>query len=506
MGNKQEELEATVLRESYDLVAISETWWDESHDWSVAIDGYRLFRRGRPPDQGETIDKVFLLQEASYSQALILLGDFIHSDICWKSSTASCRQSRRLLECIEDNFLSQVIDSPTRGDAILDLLVTNATLFTIFINDIDSGIECTLSQFADDTKLSGAVDTPEGWDAIQRDLDKLEKWACVNLMRFNKAKCKVLHMGQSNSWYQYRLGDEGIESSPVEKDLGVLSAPLLCSGTVFLHGIIFRNLLHNFADANLPVTNLVSETILYSDLDRLEKRAHVNRMRFKKAKCKVLHMGQGNPWYQYRLGDEGIESGPVEKDVGVLVDEKINMTSQCALAARKANRIPGYIKRSMTSRSREVILPLYSAPMRPHLEYCVQLWGPQHKKDMDLLERVQRRATKMIRGLEHLSYEDRLREFFSLRKRRLRGDLTTFQYLKGAYKKAGEGLFTRACSDRTRGNGFKLKEGRFRLDIRKKFFTMRVVRHGNRLPREVVDAPSLEVFKARLDGALTDLV
>jgi len=81
-----------------------------------------------------------------------------------------------------------------------------------------------------------------------------------------------------------------------------------------------------------------------------------------------------------------------------------------------------------------------------------------------------------------------------------------FQYLKGAYKKAGEGLFTRACSDRTRDNVFKLKEGRFRLDIRKKFFTVRVVRHWNRLPREAVDAPSLEVFKARLDGALSNLV
>jgi len=92
-------------------------------------------------------------------------------------------------------------------------------------------------------------------------------------------------------------------------------------------------------------------------------------------------------------------------------------------------------------------------------------------------------------------------------KRRLQGDIiAAFQYLEGAYRKDGEGLFTRVCSDRTRGNGSKLQEGRFRLDIRKKFFTMRVVKHWNRLLREAVAAPSLEVFKARLDGALSSLV
>jgi len=153
--------------------------------------------------------------------------------------------------------------------------VLGLALFNTFVGDMDSETECTLSKFANGTELCGAIDTLEGRDAICRDLDELERWACANLMKFNKAKCKVLHVDQVNPKQKYRLGREWIESSPEEKVLGVLA------------------------------------------------------------------------------------------------DERLNVTWQCMLVAQKANHILACMKRSMASRSREVILPLCSALMRPQLESCV---------------------------------------------------------------------------------------------------------------------------------------
>ena len=140
-------------------------------------------------------------------------------------------------------------------------------------------------------------------------------------------------------------------------------------------------------------------------------------MRFNKNKCR---------------GPDLLEKSSAEEDFGVLVDDRVTMSQQCVLVRNKANDILRCVRKSVASKLRKVILPLCSALVILHLRYCVQFWAPQFKKDRNLLERVQQRAIKMIKGLEHLPYVERLSDlgFFSLEKRRLRGDLITiYKYL-----------------------------------------------------------------------------
>jgi len=149
-------------------------------------------------------------------------------------------------------------------------------------------------------------------------------------------------------------------------------------------------------------------------------------MKFNKGKCKVLHLGRNNPRHQHMLGATTLESSLAGKDLGVLVNTRLNMSQQCALVAKKDNGDLGCIRESTVSRWREVLLPLYSALVSPYLERCVQFWAPQYKRHMEILEGVQQRPTKMMMGLENPTYKERMRKLglVSLEKRRLRGILS----------------------------------------------------------------------------------
>jgi len=222
------------------------------------------------------------------------------------------------------------------------------------------------------------------------------------------------------------------------------------------------------------------------DLDRMESWVQRNQMKFNKGKCRVLHLGRNNPMNQYRLGEDLLESSSAERDPRLLEEDKLSMSQECARIAKKANGILRCIKKSVDSRSKEVLLPLFSTLVRPLLEYSVQFWAPQFKKDEKLLETVQWRATRMIRKQEHLSYEERLRELglCSLEKRRLQGDLINcYKCLNGGCQEDGSRFFSVVSSDRTRGNGHRLKQRKFQLNTRKMFFTLRLTEHWSKLPR-----------------------
>ena len=244
---------------------------------------------------------------------------------------------------------------------------------------------------------------------------------------------------------------------------------------------------------------------LQNDLDRLVKWSEKWQMLFNFGKCKCLHTGHRNLNVNYKMGDTVLGTTVKEKDLGVTISADMKVSEQCGIAASKGNQILGLIRRNITYKGKKLIIPLYKAIVRPHLEYCIQAWRPYRKKDIDTLERIQRRATKMIPELRDLSYEERLKEcgLTTLETRRLRGDqIEVFKILNG-YENIDRNMFFSLKKDsRTRGHEEKLIKDQCRLDIRKHSFSQRTINEWNKLSTDCVTASSVNMFKNKVDTYL----
>lgn len=245
--------------------------------------------------------------------------------------------------------------------------------------------------------------------------------------------------------------------------------------------------------------------VFRKDLKRMEDWALKWQMSFNVEKCKVMGLGFRNKKVSYLINGRVLERVHEEKDLGIVISSDLKVGRQCAKAASKGNQILGMIYRTFSTRDRGVMLKLYKSLVRPHLEYCGPAWTPHLRKDVDVLERVQRRATKMMEGMGEMDYSDRLAALglTTLETRRIRADLIElYKLLRGGGGRSLRGFELRLDRGGRRGHGLKLFKNRVRLEVGKHSFSNRVCQVWNGLPEGVVRAGSVNVFKGGVDRYL----
>ena len=363
-------------------------------------------------DQGKPVDIVYLdfakaFDKVSHYRLLYKLWSLgIRGNLLdWIRNWLIGRRQRVLLNGVKSDW-SDVESGVPQGSVLGPLL------FTLFINDLDLGLDCRVWKFADDTKVVRVVQNTQDCFRQQRNMDRVEGWGQKWKMEFN-----------------------------------------------------------------------------------------VN-------KCKVMHVGYGNLKFGYSMNGQWLQECDYEKDLGVVIDRNLKSSRQVLEARNKANRMLGFISRNVSYKSRDVVKRLYISYVRPHLEYCVQAWVPHYRQDLNMLEAVQRRATRMIHGLNRLEYKDRLQELnmFSVKRRYVRGDMIeVYKMFEGLDDLDVNDFFEVVGEGRTRGHNRKLKVKYSRLDCRKYFFSIRAVDLWNKLCRDTVNSKSLNTFKTCLDRDMSNL-
>jgi hypothetical protein len=240
---------------------------------------------------------------------------------------------------------------------------------------------------------------------------------------------------------------------------------------------------------------------LSNDLIKLCYWSNEWLMLFNVDKCKVMHFGYNNPRASYYIDNTLLPTCTVERDLGVLIQDNLKVYEQCNKAANTANRILGMINRTFSYKPRILVNTLYKSLVRPHLDYCSQAWRPHLRKDIDTLEKVQRRASRMVTEFRGWSYDQRLSslKWCTLEERRLRGDMIeVFKLLKG-FDLVAPNIFFMKSFTGLRGHEFKLYKSSFFTNVGKFTFSNRIVQNWNSLPQHVVSSNTVNTFKNRLD-------
>lgn len=270
------------------------------------------------------------------------------------------------------------------------------------------------------------------------------------------------------------------------------------------------NIIRKFADDSKlghRVQNDSDRQILQQTLDNLCEWADTWGMSFNLDKCKIIHLGRNNQNYNYTMNNSDLINVKEEKDIGVIVTKDLKPSRQCAEAAKTANFVLGQLRRAFHFRDRNIFIRLYKTYVRCHLEYSIPAWSPWNAKDKELLERVQRRAVKMVSGLKGTTYEERLKELnlSTLEERRVRYDMVeTFKILNGFNDVNSDTWFRKVGAEPARETRLtsyhkNLVGSRSRLDIRQNFFSQRVVNSWNNIPTDIKESHNPSIFKTRYD-------